>query len=241
MHPPQQCGIGFLATLLTLMAADRTSPRSKGPAELLAAIDHLIYVTPDVDATVEQLDRLLGVRATPGGRHPGRGTRNALIALAPAAYLEILGPDPEQPDPERPRWFGIDNLEAPRLAGWAAKGTGLEQLVVEARRKGVGLGDTLSGSRRRSDGVLLSWHSTDPLTVVADGVVPFFIDWGATPHPAQTAAKGVSLIGLRAEHPDARRVREMLAELGVALPVDAGATPALIATLRTPRGRIELR
>ena len=200
-----------------------------------------MYATPDLEATVEQLARGFGVRATPGGHHPGRGTRNALIALGSAAYLEIVGPDPEQPAPAGPRWFGIDDLEAPRLAAWAAKGTHLEELVARAERQGVKLGEVLSGRRQQPDGVLLSWRLTDPDTVVADGLVPFFIDWGESPHPAETAAKGVSLIGLRAEHPDPRRVRKILALLGVALPVVAGRTPALVATLRTPRGRVDLR
>ena len=42
------------------------------PAEL----DHLVLATPDLSATVAGLAEAVGVRAAPGGRHPGRGTRN---------------------------------------------------------------------------------------------------------------------------------------------------------------------
>ncbi|MGH9202839.1 MAG: VOC family protein, partial [Vicinamibacterales bacterium] len=82
---------------------------------------------------------------------------------------------------------------------------------------------------------------TDPRTVVSNGIVPFFIDWGKTPHPSDTAARGASLVGLRAEHPDAETVHKILSRLGLDLRVDAGPRHALIATINGPRGRVELR
>lgn len=207
---------------------------------LLAVVDHLVYATPDVQQGVERVERLLGVRATPGGQHPGRGTRNALLSLGPGRYLEIIGPDPEQPSPVQARPFGIDDLKEPRLVTWAAKGQQLEQLASDAGRRGVTLGEVISGSRRRADGVLLSWRYTDPRTIVADGIVPFFIDWGSTPHPASTATPGASLIALRAEHPDAKQIQRTLSRLGLNLRVEPGPRSALIATISTPRGRVEL-
>jgi hypothetical protein len=209
---------------------------------LLAAVDHLVYAAPDLDAAVAKLEASLGVRATPGGQHPGRGTRNALISLGPSAYLEIVAPDPGQPKPEGPLWLNVDHLEAPRLATWAAKAGGnLERLAAEASRMGVKLGPVLSGSRRRPDGVLLSWTYTDPKTLLGDGIVPFFIDWGQSPHPSRSAAAGVTLVGLRAQHPEPERVRQILHQLKIDLPVEPGPAAALIATLETARGRVELR
>jgi hypothetical protein len=232
-----------IAPLLTALALITTGggASQKGAAELLTKVDHLVYATHDLNRGVEEIEKLLGVRATPGGQHPGRGTRNALITLGPTTYLEIIAPDPEQPPPKTPRPFGIDRLKESRLVAWAAKGSDLGRLRDEAARKGARLGEVLSGSRRRTDGVLLSWRYTDPQTVLADGLVPFFIDWGQSPHPARTAAQGASLIALRAEHPDAQRVQRLLNELGLDLPVQTGATPALVAIIDSPRGRVELR
>src|SRR5262249_54360845 len=205
--------IALLLALLAL-AATGAGATQKGSAELLARIDHLVYAAPDLNRGVEEIEKLFGVRATPGGQHPGRGTRNALVRLGPATYLEIIAPDPEQPAPDAPRSFGIDALKKSRLVAWAAKGADLERLRDEAARKGAAFGEVTSGSRRRTDGVLLSWRYTDPRTVLADGLVPFFIDWGQSPHPAQTAAPGCSLIDLPAEHPDAQRVQRLLREFG---------------------------
>jgi hypothetical protein len=235
-----QISIALLVAMLTLIMTS-TAAEPKVTAKFLSRVDHLIYATPDLNRGIDEIERLTGVRATPGGQHPGRGTRNALLALGPTTYLEIIAPDPEQPSPNKPRPFGIDSLTESRLVAWAAKGNDLENLKDEAARQGLQLGDVLSGSRQRPDGIVLSWHFTSPWTMVADGIVPFFIDWGQSPHPAQTAARGLSLISLSAEHPDAERVRHMLHQLGFDLLVKRGSRPALIAVINGPRGRVELR
>ena len=209
--------------------------------ELLSKIDHLVYATPDLADGIKQVERLLGVKAIPGGQHPGGGTRNALIGLGDNTYLEIIGPDPDQPKPAQPRRFGIDDLKAPRLVTWAAKGTDLEAIVENAKGHGLDLGQVQAGRRRRPDGVLLSWRLTVSPALNEGGVVPFFIDWGETPHPAAALPKGRVLVALRSEHPDANRVQAELSTLGLNLRVDAGAAPALIATIRTPKGDVELR
>lgn len=204
-------------------------------------IDHLVYATPDLDRGIDTIEKLLGVRATPGGQHPGRGTRNALVALGHELYLEIIAPDPEQPKPAQPRWAGLDGLAAPRLATWVARSDDLEQLTGAALKRGVQIGQVMSGSRLRQDGTPVSWRFTDPSKVLADGIVPFFIDWGTTPHPASSAAQGASLVELRAEHPDAQRVQKLLHQLRLDLPVQKGPRPALIARIDGANGLVELR
>lgn len=209
--------------------------------DVLARVDHLVYATPDLELGIQAIEKLTGVRASAGGQHPGLGTRNALIALGSSTYLEIIGPDPEQPKPDGPRRFGIDELKAPRLLTWVAKGTGLAPFVDRARASGVRLGDVIAGSRKRPDGVVLSWRYTDPNVILEERLVPYFIDWGTSPHPATTAAPGLSLRALRAEHPEPERMARILKQLGLNLPVRRGARPSLIATLDSPKGRIELR
>ena len=211
------------------------------PAALLTRVDHLVYATPDLQLGIDAVEKQLGIKATAGGQHPGLGTRNALVALGPTSYLEIIGPDPEQPKPSGPRRFGIDDLNAPRIVRWVVKSSDLGAIADNAARAGVTLGPLASGSRRRPDGVVLAWRYTDPATVVADGLVPFFIDWGSSPHPALTAAKGATLTQLSAEHPDAPRVQKMLDALGLDLKVSPASAPAIVATIDSPRGRMELR
>jgi hypothetical protein len=225
--------------LLAMTVSGRAQQAAATP--LLARLDHLVYATPDLGVGTAAIEKLLGVRATPGGQHPGLGTRNALIALGPSSYLEIIGPDPEQPKPAGPLRFGIDDLKAPRIVTWVAKGTDLERVAQTAAERGVKLGRVIPGSRRRPDGVVLAWRYTDPNTVVADRIVPFLIDWGTSPHPSASAARGATLVDVRAEHPDAERVQKMLDVLGLPLRVQNGAAPAIIATIDSPRGRVELR
>jgi hypothetical protein len=204
-------------------------------------LDHLVYAAPDLVVGIDRTTALLGVRPSPGGQHRGRGTRNALVSLGPRTYLEIVGPDPDQPPPPRPRWFSIDLLTAPRLMTWASAAGDIEARASRARRAGLDLGPVLQGGRTSADGVELAWRFTDPETDRCGGVVPFLIDWGSSPHPAVTAVEGGTLLDLRAEHPDPGFVVRCLQALGLDLHITRAIAPALVATIQTARGVVELR
>lgn len=184
---------------------------------------------------------LLGAPMVPGGSHPAWGTRNAVLPLGPTTYLEVIGPDPAGSTGARPRLFGIDRLKAPRLATWAAKGTGLSELAERAQAQGIDLGAVEDGWRVRADGTTLTWRLTDPFKPRARGVLPFFIDWTAGDHPATVGRAEVELVELAARHPDPDRVAADLRALGLDLSVYFGPEPALIARLRTPTGTILLQ
>jgi len=207
----------------------------------MVPVDHLVYAAQDLDRAIDALEQRLGVRAAAGGRHPGEGTWNAIIGVGPAMYLEIIAPDPGRPAPPVGRWFGLDDPAPDHVVAWAVKSRDLARQAGAARSAGLALGDVRSGSRRRADGRLLSWTFTDPRTVLGDGLVPFLIDWGASPHPADHAPGGIELLGLRGEHPTPDGIVTMLRRLDIDLPVIHGPVPALIAMLATPRGPVELR
>ena len=238
VHVTHVLHAGLAAVLMMWSATASGQDRAR---DVIAKVDHLVYATPDLDLGIRTIEGLLGVRASAGGQHPGLGTRNALVALGPNTYLEIIGPDPDQPKLSQSLRFGIDGLKKPRLVGWVAKGVRLEELVRRAHGAGVGLGEVIAGSRKRPDGVVLAWRYTDPSVVLEDRLIPYFIDWGTSPHPAGSAARGATLVALRAEHPDAPRVERMLKAVGLNLPVQSGPRTALIATIDSPNGRVILR
>ena len=205
-----------------------------------APIDHLVYAVQDLGAGVREVEARLGVRLTPGGSHPGLGTRNALLRIGSRVYLEVVGPDPEQTPPPGGLWLARGAAPLPALVSWAARCSALQDLA--AGEGGPLLGPVRSMSRTRPGGDRISWTLTmprDPLP--RHGIVPFFIDWGKTPHPCTGLPdEGVSLAKLRARHPDPEAVRADLGRVGVELAVESG-PPGLEAVLQTPeRGAVTL-
>ncbi|TDC06505.1 VOC family protein [Nonomuraea longispora] len=204
------------------------------------SLDHLVYATPDLESTAAELERLLGVRPAAGGRHPGFGTANRLVRLGGMSYLEIVGPDPEQEPPAGSRPFGIDRLEAAALVGWAVAVDDIEAVTARARARGYDPGDPLDMSRRTPTGDLLEWRLTPPERAGHDGLVPFLIDWGDTPHPAGPGLPAAELVSLAGGHPDAEGVRAALAAVGARLDVDEQTHPVLTAILSGCHGLVTL-
>ena len=199
----------------------------------VAALDHLVLATADLDETAAWVADRTGIVPSPGGRHVGRGTRNMLCSLGATRYLEIIGPDPEQNDVDGPRPFGIDALDDARMVSWAVSVIDIDAAVESSREQGFDPGEVFAMQRQRPDGVLLSWR----LTVSDSITTPFLIDWLDSPHPAPDAAPGLELAELRARHPDPSSLSLRLEALGLVMGVAYG-PEALLVELRGPAGAI---
>lgn len=204
-------------------------------------IDHLVFAVHDLESGIRQIAGLTGISPATGGLHPGWGTRNALLALGPETYLEVIAPDPNQPRPPHGRALGVDRTDLPRLTRWAARTDNIPAAAALAEAAGFSTGKILDGSRKKPDGSLLRWQLSDPYIDPADGIFPFLIDWLDSPHPANHAPAGCRLLQLRAEHPDAGRISALTAAAGLDLEIARGPKPALIAALQTPKGVVVLR
>lgn len=200
-------------------------------------LDHLVLATPDLAATVAEFARRTEVTPAPGGVHVGRGTRNHLVGLGGRSYLEILGPDPEQPDPAEPRLFGIDGLTGPRTLTWAISPPDLDAAIATARARGYDPGPAHSMSRRTPDGTVLRWRLTDGGSAHPPGLVPFLIDWGDSRHPADSGLPVTPLLEVSGTAPDPEEVRGPLAALDTALALAAGPA-SLTFTVDTPNGPV---
>ncbi|MFD1504727.1 VOC family protein [Georgenia yuyongxinii] len=202
-------------------------------------LDHLVYAASDLAHAVAAFEEATGVAPTPGGRHPGQGTRNYLVGLGETAYLEIIGPDPEHPA-HGAKPFGLDELTAPRLVTWAVHPRDLDTAVAAARAAGADLGAPRPMSRETPGGEVLSWRLASAQPAPYDGVVPFLIDWGMSPHPACSGLPQAELHAFSGTHPVATDVAGVLDAVGVILPVGAGAA-GLRAEITGPRGSVTLR
>jgi Glyoxalase-like domain len=199
-------------------------------------LDHLVVATPTLGVGSAWARSALGISPRPGGRHDRMGTHNLLLRLGPDSYLEVIAIDPAAPAPDRPRWFGLDHQPSdatPRVVAWVAR---TANLVDAATTSTEPLGPIESMSRGD-----LRWRLTVPIdgSMPIDGAGPLLIEWDANAHPAaRLPDDGCELIELTVGHPDADRVRNLLAAINFTGPVRVFTDEAvkLSAEIQTPTG-----
>ncbi|MGH9786046.1 MAG: VOC family protein [Terriglobia bacterium] len=226
-----------------LLAGDLSAAQDLVPAR--TAVDHLAFGINDLDEGIAWLERMTGVKAVIGGSHPGWGTRNALISLGGRQYLEIIAPDPAQ-TVYKPLNFQTDLriLRQPRLIFWAAATSDIAAIAENALRMALPIVGPIEGSRARPDGRVLQWKALlvrNKFAVQAAEPIPFFIEWAAgSVHPSQDSPKGCELLSLEFEHPDPVGLLNALKSLGIEARATQARNARLRATLKTPKGAVEL-
>ena len=193
---------------------------------------------PDLADGVAGFQRLTGVRPVMGGSHINLGTANYLVGLGGGAYLEIIGPDPDQPDPAQPRPFGMDSLNrlpGGRLVRSAARPRPRYRGGHNPRLRPRGSArDVATHLRRNAADVAADFTRHRPIGQAR----AHSHQLGTTPHPTTAALPTLPLHSLQAEHPDPVRIQIRLAALDIDLPVGSGQQPRLVVTLQGPDGPI---
>lgn len=206
-----------------------------------SAIDHILLGCSDLQNGTAIVEQRTGVRPAPAGVHPGRGTRNALAALGERIYLEVIAPDPAQP--QVTPWLtsalpGIATMTEPKIVGWAVRPVDIDALVDRLRAAGIAVNGPHAGSRIRGDGSVVRWKMAR-LADDAGGVLPFFMQWDADcAHPAAGAPSGCRLERFVVRSPHTDEVARLLALAGVAVEVQHGDTAHLFADVAGPRGHL---
>jgi hypothetical protein len=219
------------AGAVTASLALRPQETRSVPPEL----DHVIVGARDLDEGIAYLEKLSGYRASYGGSHAGRGTRNALLKLGHHSYLEILAPDPDQ---STLTWYKeLPTLDEPRLVGWAERANDINSLASHLKKRGVEVIGPTPGSRTRPNGETLRWT----LLLRADdreGILPFYIVWDSTsPHPSGDAPGGCLLVDL---HRTGQLIETSPPKLGLHVRQDPSKSAQLRATIAGQLGEFVL-
>jgi len=204
---------------------------------MTASLDHLLWAAPDLTGAITKLEKLTGVQAAPGGRHPHLGTHNGLTALGDKVYLELIAPCPEYPSGPRSDQFAA--LAQPALFTWAACVNDAEQAAQQARAAGL---DAIvnNGRRQTLDGAVLQWKTVQLSGHPFGTLVPFLIDWLETEHPSRRAPAGITLQTFHLKSPDSKALINLFDRLDIQAVVDPSEAAGLTALLDTPKGSVEL-
>src|SRR5688572_19891460 len=197
---------------LPLLASCSSEPPSQQTPPV--QFDHIIVGVSNLEAGIQDLERLTGVRAALGGVHPGEGTRNALISLGEGAYLELYAPNPEETIVS-PIVTELQSLKRLKPMYWAVSTTDVSALRTHFDTRGLPLRLPEAGSRVRPDGSVLKWvlfyfekfdHS----------LAPFFIRWEQPElHPSRTSPGGCKLISIRLQDPTPQKLKAVIQALGL--------------------------
>ena len=209
------------------------------PVPFHAQIDHFVVAIRSLSEGTAAFERMTGVKPVAGGKHPNRGTENALVSLGGGMYLEIIAPQAgaELSALDRP----MRDLTELTVIGWAVSISNAEEARARVIKAGATPSPITGGSRVTPAGAKLEWDTFGLLTPEID-VAPFFIHWkGGTAHPSTTSPRGCTLTKLEVQDPSGADLSRVLGALGVGNVTVTSAPSAIRVALSCAKGSVTLR
>ena len=190
-----------------------------------------MYAVPDLEDSMAEIASITGIVPSNGGVHPGNGTRNALLGLSDSCYLEIIGPDKKQ-KLENTLGELLVSKNTSGIRAWAVAVSDLALVADVAQDLGFRVRERKEMSRKTPEGSLLEWE-----LLFLDGgpLLPFFIDWKGSEHPARKAPSGCGLSELSISAEEPKVYQELLNKLQLEVSISEG-EPAISAIIRSPKG-----
>ena len=210
-------------------------------------LDHLVIAAETLQQGVDYIRSTLAVVIPKGGIHKTMGTHNHLMQLGNDTYIEVIAIDPQAVVPRHPRWFNLDDAlmreslqRQPRLITWVMNTADIKTVGHDSVFP-IGIPTELSRDA-------LSWQLglTEDGRLLANGLVPYVIQWNTAQHPSGSMADmGCRLQSLEIFHNRPNWLHSVLTSMGAdhlvsihSLP-DTEA-PYLSANIETPSGIVNI-
>ena len=148
---------------------------------MITRFDHVVIAVRNLEEAIRHYQKL-GFDVSPGGRHTGLGTHNAIIRFG-LDYIELISIYDET-EVNSSRLGGKVALDFLRkreggLLGYALATSDIEQDAEHFRKIGLEAVGPFAMQRMRPDGQLLSWRLLVPGGVPWRQPTPFLIQWDA--------------------------------------------------------------
>ena len=138
-------------------------------------VDHLMYATGPggLKAEAERLAAALGTDYKDGGFHPRFGTRNHIIPLADARYIEVVEVL-DHPAAEKAAFGQAVRARSEMGGGWLGWVVSVPTIASFEQRLDR---SAVPGSRLFPDGRRLEWVQIGIRGLIADPQLPYFLEW----------------------------------------------------------------
>ena len=144
-------------------------------------IDHVVLAAPDLDAAMEDFEKMTGIKPVIAGSINGLGIKTARISFNDASYIEIIAPDPKQAGPIG-QLLKSKNITELTPFHFAVRTSKCEELKDEVKDFGY-VPDHITMFGGEKDGTPRKWELLFLYSHKLGGTCPYFVNWANSEHP----------------------------------------------------------